>query len=74
MSSHRILWFSLGKKSLCNGFNTRAPTFVGLRMLLRDASRDHVHVSLRLSKRHSGFETADHQQPVDVVVDLVGLE
>ena len=55
-------------------FDTRAPTFVGLGMLFRDASRDHVHVSLRLGKRHSGFETADDQQPVEVVVDLIRLE
>src|SRR5579871_2260324 len=55
-------------------FDTRTPSFVGLWMLLRDASRDDVHVSLRLSDRDAGFETSDYEEPVEVVVDLVGFE
>src|SRR5215469_11493288 len=43
-------------------------------MLLRDAPCYHIHVSLRLGDRHAGLEAANHQQPVKIVIDLVGFE
>src|SRR5215469_10652692 len=43
-------------------------------MLPRNAPCYDIHVRLRLSDRHTVLQAANYQQPVEIVIDLLGLE
>ncbi len=51
-----------------------SPAFVALGIILGDVGGDRGHVCLRLLNGNSRFETANHQQPVKVVIDLFRRE
>ena len=36
--------------------------------------RDRVHVRIRLRQRDAGFHAGENHQPVEIVIDLLGLE
>ena len=73
-SIHSIWISSLGRKSLCSGSTNGAPAFVAFWIGLRDVGRHRVHVGLRLLDGDAGLQAAHGEQPVEVVIELVGLE
>ena len=54
--------------------DARAPPRVRAGVLLGDALGDRLHVRVGLLQGHVGLQAAHHQQPVEVVVDLLGGE
>ena len=72
--SQRVCFRSLGRKSFLSGSTKDAPALVALGIGLGDVGGDGVHVGLRLLDGDAGFEAAHGEQPVKVVVDLLGLE
>ncbi len=64
----------LGQEVVFQRLDPRAPSLVALRILLRDVGGDRVHIGLRLLDGDARLQSAHNQQPVEVVIDLVGFE
>ena len=69
----RLLAFA-GEEVVFERLDEDAPALVAFRIGLGDVGGDGVHVGLRLLDGDAGFEAGDGEEPVEVVVDLLGFE
>ena len=63
-----------GEEVVFERLDEDAPALVAFGIRLGDVGRDGVHVGLRLLDGDAGFEAGDGEEPVEVVVELLGLE
>ena len=63
-----------GEEVVLERLDEDAPAFVAFRVGLGDVGGDGVHVGLRLLDGDAGFEASDGEEPMEVVVELLGFE
>ena len=73
-SIHSVWIRSFGRKSFLQRVDDGAPSLVAFRIGLGNVIGDRIHVGLGLLDGHAGLEAAHREQPVEVVIQLLGFE